>query len=58
MKFDVPSNVMTNLFNQGYEEQIVDIALACNMLLTFLSSKANSISKGDFQHEEKRRERP
>ena len=38
MKFDVPSNVMTNLFNQGYEEQIVDIALACeNMPNTAVS---------------------
>lgn len=29
MKFDVPSIVIDKLFNNGYEEQIVDFVMAC-----------------------------
>ena len=29
MKFDVPSVVIDKLFNNGYEEQIVDFVMAC-----------------------------
>ena len=29
MKFDVPSVVIDKLFNNGYEEQIVDFLMAC-----------------------------
>lgn len=29
MKFDVPKEIIDKLFNQGYEDQIVDIVMAC-----------------------------
>lgn len=33
MKFDVPSEIINILFEQGYEEQLLDIVMSCENLL-------------------------